>query len=73
MKIFHPALAFVAAGLLFSAIPIRSEPVTLTRNGNSVEVSIGGQLFITFHFESEYDKAPMRVEFPMRNIGWIGS
>lgn len=56
MKIFHPALAFIGAGLLLSAIPVRSEPVTLARNGNSVEVSIGGQLFTTFHFESEYDK-----------------
>jgi hypothetical protein len=63
-KVFHPVLTFAAAGLLLSALPARSEPVKLTRRGDSIEVAIGGQPFTTFHFESEYSKSflqPLRT------------
>lgn len=55
-KMFHPALILAAAGLLMAAIPARCEPVKLTRSGNSIEVSVGGQPFTTYYFESEYSK-----------------
>ena len=56
-RICHPVFAFAAAGLLTTALPARSEPVQLTRNGDSIEISIGGKPFTTYHFESEYSKS----------------
>jgi hypothetical protein len=67
-KIFHPALTFAVAGLLVIAFPARSEPVKLIRSGDSIEVSIGGQPFTTFHFEPEYSKSFLQ---PLRTANGI--
>lgn len=78
-KIFHPVLTLAAAGLLMTALPARSEPVNLVRSGDSIEISIGGQPFTTFHFEPEYSKSflqPLRTangiiitrEIPVGNV-----
>jgi Methane oxygenase PmoA len=67
-KVFHPTLILAVAGLLTAAIPDRSEPVKLARKGDSIDVSIGGQPFTTFHFEPEYSKSFLR---PLRTANGV--
>lgn len=60
----HSAFAFAVAGLLMTALSLHSEPVKLTRNGDSIDVTVGGKPFTTYHFESEYSKSflqPLRT------------
>jgi len=79
-RIGYPAFALAVAGLwLTTVFPLHSEPVKLTRNGDSIDVTIGGRLFTTYHFESEYSKSflqPLRTangiivtrEIPVGNV-----
>lgn len=50
------ALIAAAAFLALPAIG-HSDPVQLTRKGDSVTINIGGKPFSTYHFESEYSKS----------------
>ena len=68
IKMLQSAFAFAVAGLSMTALPPHSEPVKLTRNGNSIDVSIGGKPFTTYHFESEYSKSFLQ---PLRTANGI--
>jgi hypothetical protein len=61
--------------LLFAAIALhpatsqaQTEKVSLTRKADTIEVSIGGKLFTTYHFESNTAKAFLQ---PLRNAHGI--
>jgi hypothetical protein len=57
MKTLQLRLAIAATGLtMFSSVG-HADPVQLTKKGDSVEISIGGKPFSTYHFESEYSKS----------------
>ena len=50
-------LMLAAALLATAASCARAEQVKLTRNGDAIEVAIGGKPFTTYHFEPEYSKS----------------
>ena len=59
MYMINCNLHAVIAAAAFLVLPGigHSDPVQLTRKGNSIAIDIGGKPFSTYHFESEYSKS----------------
>ena len=52
-----PTSLFMGAALLFLSVAGNAEPVKLIRNGDTIDVTIGGEPFTTYSFDSTISKA----------------
>jgi hypothetical protein len=67
-RIVHCFVMFSATLLLILPHSTRAEQVKLTRQGDTIQVAIGGSPFTTFHFEPEYSKSFLQ---PLRDAKGI--
>jgi hypothetical protein len=65
---FRRPAAFMAIALLMMTCSGYAEPVSFTRHGNSVEVSIGGKPFTTYNFDPKTAKAYLQ---PLRDANGV--
>jgi hypothetical protein len=63
-KAFHLSSMFVAAALLILPNYGRAEAVSFTRQGNTIQVAVGGKPLTTYHFDPATSKAYLQ---PLRD------